>query len=199
MTTSPNKIQVNTFYDKVAMRFVAYPVMNRQNPYYIDRLAELCLLQLEVEGVNRYGTEEEGTAWESLKRKWRRGGVRYRSFRQRDSGIVVLAQVYDLKLPDGEKERLELLKKWLRKMPLGKDARIGGNRDFGGEHAGLHIPPVHPGRYINVEFALTDLPAILSLDNIPHHKIVQGGKLYIMVDDAEHDEIEQYVKSTLTR
>lgn len=182
------------------MTFVAFPVMNRQNAYYVNKLAELCLLQLEIEGVDRYGVVEMGeTEWESLKRKWRRHGTRYRSFEQRDGTIIVLAQVYHLKLPDGESERLELLKTWIEGMPPGKEARIGGNRDFGGEYAGLGIKSTHPGRYVNIEFALTELPATLSLDDIPHHEIVRDGKLRVVVDDMKPNEFEQYVADRLAK
>ena len=191
--------QVNTFYDRVAMRFAAYPVMDRRNPYYVNRLAERCLLQLEAEEIDRYGVEIDGTGWESLKRKWRDDGTRYRSFKQRDGTIVVLAQVYDRKLPDREPDKLKLLKTWIGGMPpSGSDARIGGNRDFGKEHAGLKLEPVHPGRYIKVDYALDDISPVLSLDNISHHKVTQNGKTFIKVD-GDKDEIERYVEIALKK
>lgn len=194
MTTSyhePNKAQANTFYDRIEKRFYTMPVLNRQNPYQVNRLTKRCLLQLEVEQVDTYGFVHVDYM-AMYRQNLYRQKVKCRVLLQNDGPAVVLSKLGNHKLPSDPNEMTELIKSWIVNIPKGKSIR--GNNDFGGKHAGFYFPPKYPGRSIKINLKIGDVEAILDDDKVQHYT---KNEYDIVIIGMGSEKAEEYVRERL--
>lgn len=118
---------------------------NLDDPTYRRIKAEWIVKQIEEEGIETYHFEHDEW-WKATVRKYRRRGVRYRSFPQPKGVIICVSEAGEYELPKDDELRTELVDNWLEQVPPNK--RIGGNQDFGGKYRGLE--PRGDGRFIRI-------------------------------------------------
>lgn len=140
--------------------------------------------------VKQFGEEKTDTYhfeheewWDSVSRKYRHNGIRYRSFPQENGVIVAVSKIGKFDLPTHEDERVELVESWLEGMPDGK--QIGGQRDFGGEFRGLK--PRGDGKYIRIKSHIRRVERLAIEDNM----LVWSGEDVI---ELQKEKAEEWVK-----
>ena len=106
----------------------------RKDDVYRRMEAEWILKQIEEEEISAYHHEMNGLGWESIKRRYRRQCVRYRSI-PRTKDVIVMSKMGKIELPIEDEVRIELVMDWLGEVPDGR--RIGGNDNFGGIYKGM--------------------------------------------------------------
>jgi len=184
-------VQTNTFYDRVERRFYTVPTLNRQNPYQVKRLARRCLLQLVEENVNKYDLVSQGHV-RAYKQTANRQGLRCRVLPQNDAPSIVLSVMGRHELPSDPSEKEPLIRSWIANIPKGK--RIGGNRKFGGKHAGFRFTPKNPGRNIKVDLEMWIVEMMLDHDEVKYRWQDESD---IVIEEMDKEKAEEYVREKL--
>jgi len=152
-------------------------------------MADRCVFQLDVEGIDLYGyvcTQYIRTYRRILNRR----DVRYRSLPQREGVTIVLSRLGNHKLPEDTVTRTQTLVTWIANIPPGK--RVGGNDDFGGEYAGFRFQPKHPGRHIRLKDWIGPEFVIETLTQDKREWTQEEENIFIL--DLDDERTKKYVK-----
>lgn len=133
-----------TIYDRNTRRI--YPrrrCRRRDCPYCRNILAHRIESQITCEEINTWSEIPAGR-WPTYKRYMHTDGIRFKSFPQGET-VIVVRKDGDNELPEDRESRAEIIGNWIAKVP--KRKQVAGTQGFGGEYWAGAQKKSQPGRY----------------------------------------------------